>query len=111
MPDHRSCRSSHRLIALGLCLLLGACAKAHVNVTQSYTGEPLARPTRVLVQDFAINPAEVQLDQGLWAGIGGEKVLRHGGNNENGGPPGGALVGDPEKFFPGPGWKPPPPSS
>jgi hypothetical protein len=40
-----------------------------VDVTQRYTGEPLARPTSVLVQDFAIDPAEVQLDQGLRARI------------------------------------------
>jgi len=69
MPDHRPCRNSRRLTALGFCLLLGACAKAHVDVTQRYTGEPLARPTSVLVQDFAIDPAEVQLDQGLRARI------------------------------------------
>jgi hypothetical protein len=65
MPHHRTRRSSRPLIALGFCLLLGACAKAHVDVTERYTGEALARPTRVLVQDFAIDPAEVRLDQGI----------------------------------------------
>jgi hypothetical protein len=67
MPRHHS--NSPLLIGLGFCLVLGACAKAHVDVTQSYTGEPLARPTRVLVQDFAIDPAEVRLDQGVRARI------------------------------------------
>jgi Domain of unknown function (DUF4410) len=52
-----------------LLLVLGcvACSQPRVATTQSYQGGPLPRPSRILVSDFAIEPGEVRLDEGLRA--------------------------------------------
>jgi len=47
---------SQGLLAL---LLLSGCAKTTMTEGQSYQGAPLARPTRILVYDFAPNAAEL----------------------------------------------------
>jgi hypothetical protein len=51
-----------------LLLALTACAPTSVEVTGEVSGQ-FPRPERILVYDFAVTPAEVELDQGLGADI------------------------------------------
>ena len=47
--------------AMGLAILvvIAGCAKTEVTKRQSYEGEKLARPDRIIVHDFTANPAKV----------------------------------------------------
>ncbi|HYZ31874.1 MAG TPA: DUF4410 domain-containing protein [Crenalkalicoccus sp.] len=50
---------------LGLVLLAPGCTRPRVAELERYDGRALPRPDRILVQDFAVSPQEVQLDSGL----------------------------------------------
>ena len=45
-------------VGVGL-LLLAACASTEITSIQPYQGDKLARPGRILVEDFVANPADV----------------------------------------------------
>ncbi len=64
-------RSLRRLPGMLLCgvaiALLGGCSQSSVNVVNAAPGVGLVRPARVLVEDFAVDPGAVQLDQGIRA--------------------------------------------
>lgn len=51
-------------------LLLSACNQGHVVSERAYTRDRLPRPDLVLVQDFAVDPSQVRLDQGLGPRLG-----------------------------------------
>jgi hypothetical protein len=52
---------------LAVFLLVG-CAPTKVETTREYTGkEPLARPNRVLVSDFAVSPDDASLNSAIGA--------------------------------------------
>jgi hypothetical protein len=58
-----------RAIALSL-LLLGGCASTRVDQRQVSTSpEPLPKPERILVYDFAVSPDDVRLNQGPLARV------------------------------------------
>jgi hypothetical protein len=62
---HVRIRSAARgLLALGLGALASGCAQTDVHVTRRTLSE-LAEPDRVLVRDFAVTRAEVELDAGI----------------------------------------------
>jgi len=67
-------KKSHRWIKdmtmLGLVILLGGCASATIKPLKKATGG-LPRPDVVIVNDFAVKSADVNLDQGMLA-----KVMR-----------------------------------
>ena len=48
-----------------LALPVAGCSKARVVEEQAYAGPRLPAPSRILVRDFAVSPADVQLDQGI----------------------------------------------
>jgi Domain of unknown function (DUF4410) len=52
-----------RVVLLGL--VLAACARGHVTTTESAVTGPLPPPAHVVVTDFAVVPAVVQLDSGV----------------------------------------------
>jgi hypothetical protein len=51
-----------------LLLAVTACAPTSVEVTGEVSGQ-MPRPERILVYDFAVTPAEVEMDQGLGTDI------------------------------------------
>lgn len=54
-------------------VLVAACAPTRVRPVSSYGGDdPLPRPDRVLVYDFAVSPEQVSLNRGLFARLGRE---------------------------------------
>jgi Domain of unknown function (DUF4410) len=55
-------RSASWLFAL---LLLAGCASTKVTERQTYTGEKLARPDRIIVYDFAATPADLHAESAL----------------------------------------------
>src|SRR3954452_15366904 len=59
--------TSRRLAAaqLGVLLFLAACASTEVTSRQEYQGAKLARPGRILVEDFAATPSEVPAGSAL----------------------------------------------
>ncbi|MFC7475235.1 DUF4410 domain-containing protein [Dankookia sp. GCM10030260] len=57
-------RPALRAAAL-LALPMAGCGKATVVEEQAYAGPRLPSPSRILVRDFAVSPADVQLDQGI----------------------------------------------
>ncbi|MBN9559893.1 MAG: DUF4410 domain-containing protein [Alphaproteobacteria bacterium] len=59
--------ASRSLGALSLMLALTGCNPARVEGVRDYRGPALPRPERVLVRDFAIEPQDVRLDQGIRA--------------------------------------------
>jgi hypothetical protein len=48
-----------------LALPVAGCNQAKVVEEQAYAGPRLPAPSRILVRDFAVSPADVQLDQGI----------------------------------------------
>ena len=52
-----------------LCLWLASCSQARVSTAQAYAGPPLPPPNRIVVLDFATDPRNVSVDQGLRARI------------------------------------------
>lgn len=48
-----------------LVLPVAGCSQARIVEEQAYSGPRLPSPSRILVRDFAVSPADVQLDQGL----------------------------------------------
>ena len=68
-------RKPHRLlVAIGISVAVCVPAsslnaedpltsKVEVTIVQSYTGSPLPKPARILVYDFAIDTAHVQVDR------------------------------------------------
>lgn len=48
-----------------LALPVAACSQARIVEEQAYAGPRLPSPSRILVRDFAVSPADVQLDQGI----------------------------------------------
>jgi hypothetical protein len=53
-------------VAVGASLLLlAACASTEVTSRQAYEGEKLARPGRIIVEDFVANPADVPAGSAL----------------------------------------------
>jgi hypothetical protein len=52
------------LLSIGMA---SACASTDVRTVTTDISEPLPRPDRVLVYDFAVSPGEVRLDQGISA--------------------------------------------
>jgi len=73
MQAPRSARLRDRLsrwIVLGLIATITGCASAKVQPLNVYQGsEPLPKPERVLVYDFAVTPDEVRLNSGPIARI------------------------------------------
>jgi hypothetical protein len=53
------------LRAAVLALPAAACTQARIVEEQAYAGPRLPAPSRILVRDFAVSPADVQLDQGI----------------------------------------------
>ena len=59
----------HPVLALVVvALMIGGCASAKVSPTKTASRE-LPRPDVIIVHDFAVTPAEVELDKGLMAKI------------------------------------------
>jgi hypothetical protein len=52
---------------LVVLLALAGCANGHVTATQTPITGPLPAPSRVMVTDFALQPEEIRLDQGVSA--------------------------------------------
>ena len=61
MPRQIS-RTAPALFAL---LVLTACASTNVTERQTYSGERLARPDRIIVYDFAVTPGEVPAESAV----------------------------------------------
>ncbi len=59
------------VVALGVMLLAGGCAKTEVTTVRKYTG-PLPKPDRVIIHDFAVSPSDVSLDKGAVAKLARE---------------------------------------
>ena len=58
-------------LALAMVIGSAACAPTKVRPVTSYGGaDPLPRPDRVLVYDFAVEPEQVSLNRGLFARLG-----------------------------------------
>jgi hypothetical protein len=55
-------RSATWLFAM---LVVAGCASTKVTERQAYTGEKLARPDRIIVDDFAATPADVHAESAL----------------------------------------------
>ena len=66
MAPTQALRRRSMLRAAGLLAMPAAgCSKARVVEEQAYAGPRLPSPSRILVRDFAVSPADVQLDQGI----------------------------------------------
>jgi hypothetical protein len=52
-------------------IVLASCASTEVSNRQRYEGEKLARPDRIIVDDFAVTPAEVHADSALTSSSAG----------------------------------------
>jgi hypothetical protein len=59
--------SGFRPLMLLLVLGCATCSQPRVAATERYHGGPLPRPSRIVVSDFAIEPEEIRLDQGVRA--------------------------------------------
>jgi hypothetical protein len=57
--------------ALFALLVLTGCASTSVTERQTYTGEKLARPDRIIVYDFAATPADVHAESALTSASAG----------------------------------------
>ena len=63
------------LCSTGLLLaVIGGCAKANVDSTMK-TSSPLPKPDMIIVNNFAVDPADVKLDRGMLA-----QTMRDDGN-------------------------------
>ena len=60
------------LVAAVLALTVTACAPTKVRPIGATATDPLPRPDRVLVYDFAVSPEQVSLNRGLFARLGRE---------------------------------------
>src|SRR5690348_12024154 len=73
VPNLRRRLVARLMCSVTLALCLASCVRHSVESTGSFAvpgpapGDPARRPARVIVQDFATSPAEVQLDSGVSA--------------------------------------------
>ncbi|TDH59079.1 DUF4410 domain-containing protein [Dankookia rubra] len=65
MAPTKACGRRSMLRAALLVLPVAGCNQAKVVEEQAYAGPRLPMPSRILVRDFAVSPAEVRLDQGI----------------------------------------------
>lgn len=58
------------LVVVSLTVILGACAQTKTSNVHQYSSESMQKPTRVLIQDFSMDPSAVKSSSSPFAKIG-----------------------------------------